>query len=1262
MIKNIVLNAIQNELVKDFLAKKIDSIYRMRGLSYFKTNSVMDMDVVKNGQVVEGVVRGTRSYITRINFLDDSTRIKTNCSCPIKEDCKHVAALMYQLLEGNKTVDNNNNNPQKNQSSSSKKDANNLQSSSNISTKPTVINKDKIYIIENQSAPGRANLWRPFVLNNQADLSALIKNSKSSLRKYLYFSNPTIKFTYDGVIKINASGYHHEDTLGIEFRKVDDLWNVRCKVCSDVVRYLCSHQVGLVEDHRIFDKMVEFIKKDLPFVEFIAGHFGISKEQAELIKDNFAIINDGYNFYVEATNSDLLVSDDKLFRNTEYNSDLFKEEELENRLKKELADDTFKNGLCFYPKGEIIILEGKVNKPGTKLTSRIKETQFPNHAGDEEIFLYQKLKKLSSNPNEKNKVKQFLYNNKALLSSLFTYYDTTYYSPYDSLGKNDLVEFKFTNMMLKLMVTIVNGSVFTELHLDLVDSETDVQASTKVQGVVDMAKITWMCPYFIMYNGLCYFLEKADIFYFLSELNNKKVIKYFNFQDEIHENLLGKLTGFATLKIEGIQNVVAKDAKRFLYIRLVGDFLLFEPKLSYENMTISLFRESAVVDTDQNTYITYDEQEVIDFKEIMLSLHPEWLEENTILGMFQMSKKEVESSSWFFKLFQKCTDFGIELYGQDVISSLNFNKNKGKVSTTVTSGIDWFEAKVEMSFGDLKVEQKQWVEAIKNNEKFVKLNDGTLGLIPEQWINKLKKMISIAEINSDGLQISKMKFNIIDELFEGIDNLALIEEINQKKAALINYEKNKKYVLPTNKNVVLRPYQKQGYQWLKFLDEFGFGGCLADDMGLGKTVQVITFLLDQKKSKAGTSLVVVPKSLLFNWEAELKKFAPTMTYHLYHGSQRSLTLKTISDYDLVISTYDTVANDISMFKEYMFNYIILDESQAIKNIASQRYKAMRLLASRNKIVMTGTPIENNTFDLYAQISFINPGLLGSASSFKNNFANPIDGLGDMVALDTLKKVIHPFLLRRTKDLVAKELPEKSENIILCEMGTEQRKMYDALKLKIKQDIETKVEQDGTAKSKFMILDGLLRLRQICNSPALVDKTLPAKKRQSVKIDTLIELLEEDLGTHKALVYSQFVGMLTLIREQLDAKGIKYAYLDGSTNDRGKAVSEFMDVDDCHVFLLSIKAGNAGLNLTKADYVYIVDPWWNPAVEAQAIDRTHRIGQSNNVFAYRMICKDTIEEKIVELQKKKRKLATDLVQTDENVFKSLEKDELLSLFD
>jgi non-specific serine/threonine protein kinase len=340
----------------------------------------------------------------------------------------------------------------------------------------------------------------------------------------------------------------------------------------------------------------------------------------------------------------------------------------------------------------------------------------------------------------------------------------------------------------------------------------------------------------------------------------------------------------------------------------------------------------------------------------------------------------------------------------------------------------------------------------------------------------------------------------------------------------------------------------------------------------------------------------------------------------------------------------------------------LDESQAIKNPASKVTKAACLLMARNKVCMSGTPLQNNTFDVFAQMNFLNPGLLGSMDFFRNEFATPIDKFGEQEQKEHLRKLLFPFILRRTKEQVAKDLPEKTETILFCEMDKEQRKIYDAYRNSYRDKIMGVIDKDGIDKSQLTILQGLMKLRQICDSPAILNEE-EKYPNHSIKLEELTREITENIGEHKALVFSQFLGMLGLIREKLQEEGIAYEYFDGSTgiNDRQKAIDNFQGNDNCRVFLISLKAGGVGLNLTAADYVYIVDPWWNPAVEQQAIDRTHRIGQTKNIFAYRMICIDTIEDKIMQLQEKKRKLASELISDDTNFVKTLSKADVEYLF-
>jgi SNF2 family DNA or RNA helicase len=410
------------------------------------------------------------------------------------------------------------------------------------------------------------------------------------------------------------------------------------------------------------------------------------------------------------------------------------------------------------------------------------------------------------------------------------------------------------------------------------------------------------------------------------------------------------------------------------------------------------------------------------------------------------------------------------------------------------------------------------------------------------------------------------------------------------------------------------------------------------------------------------ALVVCPTTLIYNWENEINKFAPGLRYHIHHGPQRIRDHATLNKFEIIITTYGTLRSDIKTFVEMPLDYVVLDESQAIKNPASKVTKAAALLKAKHRLCLSGTPLQNNTFDIFAQMNFLNPGMLGTMEFFRQEFAIPIDKFGEREQKEHLKKILYPFILRRTKEQVAKDLPDKTEMVLFCEMETEQRRIYDAYRNDFRSRILGTIDEQGIQKSQLTILQGLMKLRQICDSPAILNET-EKFENHSIKLEELAREINENIGDHKALIFSQFLGMLALIREKLETSGIKYEYFDGSTSapDREKAIQNFQNNDETRVFLISLKAGGVGLNLTAADYVYIVDPWWNPAVEQQAIDRTHRIGQTKNIFAYRMICKDTIEDKIMQLQERKRLLAKELIADDATFVKALTREDVEYLF-
>lgn len=433
-------------------------------------------------------------------------------------------------------------------------------------------------------------------------------------------------------------------------------------------------------------------------------------------------------------------------------------------------------------------------------------------------------------------------------------------------------------------------------------------------------------------------------------------------------------------------------------------------------------------------------------------------------------------------------------------------------------------------------------------------------------------------------------------------------------------------------------------------------------MGLGKTLQTLALLLkEQENGNKTQSLIIVPKSLVFNWEHEIKKFTPSLQAYIHHGQERltETSKKNSKKADLIITTYNTLRKDLELFQHKQLHYVVLDESQQIKNPSAKNTKSVCKLKAKHRLVLTGTPIENNSLDLWSQFAFLNPGLLGTMDYFKQTFAKSIEKEGDKDKTSALKNLINPFLLMRKKETVAKELPAKQVTITYCEMGQKQREIYEHCKARFREEINEAIKEKGFMRSKMKILEGLMRLRQICDHPLLFDESFTG---ESGKFNALINQIEEVINEgHKALIFSAFVKMLHLFKNHFTNKGIKFCYLDGKTKKRKQEVEQFQQNKETKVFLMSLKAGGLGLNLTAADYVFIVDPWWNPAAEMQAIDRTHRIGQKNNVFVYKAITRNSVEEKILELQEKKLDLVKNVITIEKGIFKKLKKEDIDNLF-
>lgn len=619
------------------------------------------------------------------------------------------------------------------------------------------------------------------------------------------------------------------------------------------------------------------------------------------------------------------------------------------------------------------------------------------------------------------------------------------------------------------------------------------------------------------------------------------------------------------------------------------------------------------------------------------------------------------------------------------IDKKRFFSGKTDLQLSLDEKHDWFDLYGQVTFGAFEIPFVQLKSHILNGIREFVLPDGTIALIPEEWFSKFHDIIKFGHKNGQVLELKKHHYPLLQKVEEDGIKLPRFD----KATSLSHFQ------VPPMVEARLRAYQEEGFNWMMFLRQNKLGGCLADDMGLGKTLQVLTLLaqvhlheqepaavqeitgvtrkskiqpelFSQEEEPVGAlrlaqkiSLVIMPLSLVHNWTQEAKRFVPGLKVYQHTGPGRKCSLLAFQGYDVVLTTYGTIRNDVEFMKEYIFKYVILDESQIIKNASSKVFNAIKKLRAEHRLVLTGTPIENSLTDLWAQFSFLNPGMLGTLSFFKDEFVGPIEKKNDASVGDKLHKLISPFILRRTKDEVAKELPPLTEKIHYCEMTAEQEQYYETRKSEIRNMIMEDIEKRGLDKSKFAVLSGLMKLRLIANHPSLVDKDYMYDSGKYAEIIRSVENLIAE--NHKVLIFSQFVKHLNLFRDYFDQKKIAYSMLTGSVaeKDRLEIVNRFQNDDQQRLFLISLRAGGVGLNLTGADYVFMLDPWWNPAVESQAINRAHRIGQDKKVFVYKFITHNTVEEKIIALQNKKSELAGMFINHN-NPLKSLGFEELNEL--
>jgi superfamily II DNA or RNA helicase len=587
-------------------------------------------------------------------------------------------------------------------------------------------------------------------------------------------------------------------------------------------------------------------------------------------------------------------------------------------------------------------------------------------------------------------------------------------------------------------------------------------------------------------------------------------------------------------------------------------------------------------------------------------------------------------------------------------------RRPGAFRVQVSSGVDWFELHGQVEYGNTTAHLPQLLEALRRGDKMVRLDDGTYGVLPEEWLRRIGPLAGMGEPEQGHVRFRQSQAGLLDALLAAQPEARCDATFARVREELGRFHGVEPAAQPAGFVGRLRDYQSEGLAWMQFLQRFSFGGCLADDMGVGKTAQVLAVLESRRELRTageplGPSLVVVPKSLVFNWKEEAARFTPQLRVLDHTGLERSGN--DFAAYDVVLTTYGTLRRDAWRFKEAEFDYIVLDEAQAVKNADTESSKAVRLLRGRHRLALSGTPVENHLGELWTLFEFLNPGMLGAANAFKlvgGSMRNP-----DEETRRLLGQALRPFILRRTKEQVARELPPKTEQTVHCELEPEQRKLYDELRRHYRDSLLRRIETAGLAKSKIQVLEALLRLRQAACHPGLLDSKRSSDS--SAKLDVLLGQLREVLDEgHKALVFSQFTSLLRILRARLDRDGVIYEYLDGATRDRQTRVERFQNDKDCPLFLVSLKAGGLGLNLTAAEYVFILDPWWNPAVEAQAVDRAHRIGQTRPIFAYRLIARDTVEERVLELQKTKRDLAAAIIGAENSMIRDLRSEDLAFL--
>ncbi|MGB1017773.1 MAG: DEAD/DEAH box helicase [Chitinophagales bacterium] len=706
---------------------------------------------------------------------------------------------------------------------------------------------------------------------------------------------------------------------------------------------------------------------------------------------------------------------------------------------------------------------------------------------------------------------------------------------------------------------------------------------------------------------------------------------------------------------------IETEPQKLVYLsEISGQFLTFTPQFNYDGFIAEgeFKAEKTAKLKGQEYLIKRNEAIETSFNTYLQSLHSDFKKQHNY--SYFLKFEDAKKKDWFLKVYHELLDMDCEILGMDMMKNFRYSDRSitTKSKLVKTEGFLLF-FEIEIHFGKEKVSLKEIRKSLLAGSSNIILKDNSLGVLTEEWKKQFGTVLKHGKIQDNIVEIAQWIIFSNKEFIQA--NKALIQVNKDWWADWQNWQNDTLAIAaPKKLKATLRPYQHKGFEWMVLLSKISAGACLADDMGLGKTLQTISFLCHlEEKDKAAKFLITCPSSLIYNWKQEIEKFAPHLEVLIYHGTNRNFEDFVQSNKQVIITGYATLRNDIEKMKVPYWDAVVLDESHSIKNINAKTTKAVYELNAKNRLALSGTPILNNTFDLYSQMNFLLPDLLGGQAFFKNEYANPIDKNGSKAKMEALNKLTAPFILRRNKTQVAKDLPPKTESIMWCTMSQEQQEAYEYIKIRIRDSIFLDIKSGGFGGSKMSILAGITKLKQVCASPSLV-KDAEIVTEKSVKLERLLNELENNLKDRKVLVFSQFNSMLNLLSDELRTRGISHFHLSGKTpvEKRAEMVSEFQDESSKQrVFLLSLKAGNAGITLTAADYVFLLDPWWNTAVEQQAIDRTHRIGQEKQVFAYKMICKNSIEEKIIQLQAKKKLLSEELIKEEEGFVKQLTEEDL-----